>query len=204
MCLENYCSACEWITYHVYSEVSSLQQPNNASRPELYLIPPTKHSPNSPFPVIVFRGALLDRTPTGALEAIELSEWAHGGHWKIGGEKVATTPHYHGTTHEAYTVLQGNEKRNSVGVKFVAKAGDVFVFPAGVTHYVTETEDDYEIIGFYSLNDRNSSESPYNMEYALDSIEKTDEKRQMCRQVPVPAHDPIYGTEGIPRIWREE
>ncbi|RAH66407.1 cupin domain-containing protein [Aspergillus aculeatinus CBS 121060] len=187
--------------------------------PELYLIPPTKHSPNSPFPVIVYRGALLDRTPTGASEAIELSEWAHGGHWKIGGEKVATTPHYHGTTHEAYTVLQGSgtyllgrspldpetdEKGNSVGVKFVAKAGDVFVFPAGVTHYVTETEDDYEIIGFYSLNDRNSRESPYDMEYALDSVEKTDEKRHMCRQVPVPAHDPIYGTEGIPRIWREE
>lgn len=55
-----------------------------------------------------------------------------------------------------------------VGVAFTARAGDVFTFPvgtrlpggmqadkgreqAGVTHYVTDTEGDYEIIGFYSL-----------------------------------------------------
>ncbi|RAH77850.1 hypothetical protein BO86DRAFT_422017 [Aspergillus japonicus CBS 114.51] len=168
--------------------------------PELYPIPSTRHSPNSPFPVIT-------------------SEWVHGGHWKIGGEKVAATPHYHGTTHEAYTVLRGSGtyllgrstldpetdwNGNPVGMKFVARAGDVFVFPAGVTHYVTETEDEYEIIGFYSLNDRNSRENPYDMEYALESVEETEKKRVLCRQVPVPLHDPIYGTEGIPRIWREE
>ncbi|RAL09116.1 cupin domain-containing protein [Aspergillus homomorphus CBS 101889] len=188
--------------------------------PELHPIPPTSHSPNSPFPVIVYRGALLDRTPTGALEAMETSEWPQGGHWKIGREKVAATPHYHATTHEAYTVLHGSgtyllgqspldpetdEEGKPVGVKFTASAGDVFVFPAGVTHFVTDTNDDYEIIGFYSLNAQNSRENPYDMEFALDSVEETELKRQKCRQVPVPVHDPIYGKDGpIPRIWRGE
>ncbi|KAF9886284.1 hypothetical protein FE257_011897 [Aspergillus nanangensis] len=118
--------------------------------PEILPVPPTPHSPNSDLPVIVYRGALNDLTFEGALAAIDTREWPKGGHWKIGGEILAATPHYHAITHEAYTVLHGS------GTYLLGKspldpdtnaAGN----PAGVTHYVTETEDEYEIIGFYSL-----------------------------------------------------
>ncbi|KAJ6032726.1 hypothetical protein N7540_003458 [Penicillium herquei] len=186
--------------------------------PEILNVPPTAHSPNSKLPVVVYRNALIDPTPEDALQAVGQSEWKKGGHWKIAKETLAATPHYHSTTHEAYTVLHGSatyllgkspldpetdSNGDPIGVSFTARAGDVFVFPAGVTHFVTNIEDEYEIIGFYSLNDRNSLEEPYDMEYATDSIDITNQKRKNCEQVPVPVHDPIYG-EGGPmiKIWK--
>ncbi|KAJ5726755.1 uncharacterized protein N7483_008112 [Penicillium malachiteum] len=190
-------------------------------KPEILYVPPTAHSPNSKLPVVVYRNALTDPTPDGVLQAVEESEWKKGGHWKIAKESLAATPHYHSTTHEAYTVLHGaatyllgkspldpgtDSNGDSTGVRFTARAGDVFVFPAGVTHFVTDVEDEYEFIGFYSLssqNDQNSLKEPYNMEYATDSIEITNQKRGKCELVPVPAHDPIYGEEGpMIKIWK--
>lgn len=120
--------------------------PVNQVQPETFLVPPTAHSPNSKLPVIVYRNALRDKTVDTALQTIETSEWPQGGHWKIAGEPVAATPHYHSITHEAYTVLNGSGtyllgkspldpdvdgNGNQVGVRFTANAGDVFVFPVG-------------------------------------------------------------------------
>lgn len=116
----------------------------NKVPPETFQVPPTAHSPNSTRPVLVYRGALIDKTPQGAEGAIELSEWVQGGHWKIANETRAAVPHYHSNTHEAYTVLHGtatyrlgkstldpevDADGNEVGIVFTAHAGDVFVFP---------------------------------------------------------------------------
>ena len=123
--------------------------PLNKVPPELVPVPPTAHSPNSDLPVIAFRGALIDRTFEGAVASVYTSEWPRGGHWKISDEQLAATPHYHATTHEAYTVLKGSgtyllgkspldpdtdAHGNAVGVKFVARAGDVFIFPVNLKH----------------------------------------------------------------------
>lgn len=45
---------------------------------ETFQVPPTAHSPNSSRPVLVYGDALIDKTPEGAQEAIELSEWMQG------------------------------------------------------------------------------------------------------------------------------
>lgn len=118
----------------------------NKVEPETVPVPPTAHSPNSNLPVLVYRKALTNMTVDGALQAIETSEWPQGGHWKIAGESLAATPHYHSITHEAYTVLNGSGTYllgkspldpevdgdgRPVGVRFTARAGDVFVFPVG-------------------------------------------------------------------------
>ncbi|KAB8207238.1 hypothetical protein BDV34DRAFT_223803 [Aspergillus parasiticus] len=189
--------------------------PVNTVLPELIPVPSTAHSPNSDLPVIAFREALIDRAIEGAFASVYTSEWPRGGHWKISREQLTATPHYHATTHEAYTVLKGSgtyllgkspldpdadAQGNPVGVNFVARAGD-----AWVTHFVTDTEDDHEIFGYYSLNDRNSLEEPYDIEYALDSVEETDRMREKCRQVPLPVHDPIYGKEGpLLSAWKRD
>ncbi|ETS84811.1 hypothetical protein PFICI_02836 [Pestalotiopsis fici W106-1] len=190
----------------------------NQVPPETIPVPATPHSPNSKLPVVVYRGALLDKTLEGALQAVDTSEWPKGGHWKIAQENLAATPHYHSITHEAYTVLHGHgtyslgkspldaevdSDGNNVGVTLTVREGDVFAFPSGVTHCVTDVSPDYEIIGFYSLNERNSTEEPYDMEYALDSPEVTCKKREICELVPTPVHDPIYGKTGpLPELWR--
>ncbi|KAI0153864.1 hypothetical protein BJ166DRAFT_594993 [Pestalotiopsis sp. NC0098] len=187
-------------------------------QPETIPVPATPRSPNSTLPVVVYRGALVNRTVDGALDAMETSEWPKGGHWKIAEVDLAAVPHYHSVTHEAYTVLRGrgtymlgkspldteiDEDGKPVGVEFTVNEGDVFAFPSGVTHCVTNVSEDYEIIGFYSLNERNSREEPYDMEYARDSEEVTLEKRKICELVPTPVHDPIYGKTGpLTSLWR--
>ncbi|KAJ5093272.1 hypothetical protein N7456_009133 [Penicillium angulare] len=186
--------------------------------PETFIVPPTAYSPNSRLPVVVYRNVPTDRTPDGALAAVEQSEWKNGGHWKIAKESLAATPHYHSTTHEGYTVLHGtatyllgkssldpeiDSNGELVGVKFTAYAGDVFVFPAGTTHFVTDTADGYEILGFYSMSERNSIDQLFDMENAMDSVEETNQKRENCKLVPVPVHDLIYGKEGpMVQIWK--
>lgn len=115
----------------------------NKVPPETLTVPPTAHSPNSTRPVLVYRNALIDKTPQGAADAIEQSEWIYGGHWIIAENTLAAVPHYHSITHEAYTVLHGTgtyrlgkssldpgfDANGEVGVVFTARAGDVFVFP---------------------------------------------------------------------------
>ncbi|KAJ5669431.1 hypothetical protein N7462_010501 [Penicillium macrosclerotiorum] len=139
----------------------------NRVAPETFLVPPTAHSPNSTIPVIVYRNALIDKTLEGALAAIETSQWVKGGQWKISKETLAATPHYHSIAHEAYTVLHGSATYllgkspldpetdgdgNPVGVEFVSRAGDVFIFPS----------------------DQNSVERPFDSELALDSPVETE------------------------------
>ncbi|GAQ40486.1 hypothetical protein AtubIFM55763_003190 [Aspergillus tubingensis] len=188
--------------------------------PGTLTVPPTIHSPNSTRPVLVYRDALVDKTPQGASSSIYQSEWVYGGHWKIAENTLAAVPHYHSITHEAYTVLHGtgtyrlgkspldpevDANGEEVGVVFTARAGDVFVFPAGVTHCVTNTSDNYEVIGWYSLNDKNSREQPWDYEEALDSPEETNRKRTICDSVPTPALDPIYGNEGhLSIVWKRD
>ncbi|KAI2971444.1 transcriptional regulator family: Fungal Specific TF [Aspergillus niger] len=178
------------------------------------------HSPNSTRPVLVYRNALIDKTPQGAADAIEQSEWIYGGHWIIAENTLAAVPHYHSITHEAYTVLHGtgtyrlgkssldpgfDANGEEVGVVFTARAGDVFVFPAGVTHCVTSTSDNYEIIGWYLLNDKNSRAQPWDYEEALDSPEETNRKRLICESVSTPVLDPVYGKEGhLPIVWKRD
>ncbi|KAJ5301641.1 hypothetical protein PENANT_c002G07044 [Penicillium antarcticum] len=187
-------------------------------QPETCQVPATNHSPNSKLPVIVYRDALINKTPEGAQEAVETSAWINGGHWKIQKDSLAGTSHYHSITHEAYTVLHGNatyllgrspldneidENGNPVGVVFKASEGDVFVLPAGVSHFVTDTEDGYEILGFYSLSEHNSHEQPYDMHYGRRSVEDTEAMRKDIEKVSVPMVDPIYGERGpMQEIWR--
>lgn len=52
-------------------------------------------------------------------------------------------------------------------------------------------------------SERNSLEDPYDMEYALDSPEETEQKRRKCELVPMPVHDPIYGRDGpMQQVWK--
>lgn len=113
-------------------------------QPETIPVPATPRSPNSTLPVVVYRGALVNRTVDGALDAMETSEWPQGGHWKIAEVDLAAVPHYHSVTHEAYTVLRGrgtymlgkspldadvDQEGKPVGVEFTVHEGDVFAFP---------------------------------------------------------------------------
>lgn len=121
--------------------------------PETFEVPPTAHSPNSTLPVVVYRGALgrAERTAEAAIGKLSAHKWIRGGHWHIVREEEAKKPHYHVTTHEAYTVLRGSgtymlgkspldpdvdADGNPVGVKFTAHPGDVFAWPVSSLNFL--------------------------------------------------------------------
>ncbi|KAL3296452.1 cupin domain protein [Colletotrichum asianum] len=183
----------------------------NQTTPETFYVPATPHSPNSTLPVVVYRNALADRSYEAAIEILQSNQWIKGGRCLLllrttMPPLTRRTPSYGTGTYllgKSPLDADFDKHGNAVGVKFVARPGDVFAWPAGVTHFVTDTQDDYEIIGFYALTGFNTVEEPYDMEYALDSEEETAKKREMCERVPGPEFDPVYGKEGsMPKLWK--
>ncbi|KAH6643501.1 hypothetical protein C7974DRAFT_381671 [Boeremia exigua] len=120
---------------------------------KLYTLPPTSLIPNSPLPLVHYRGVLKEseRTPGHAFDMF----WDNG--WLV--QWLVRYPHtqrahYHGASHECMAVLTGNatirfgvadtdpdlEKNThgsafeKGGIELEARAGDVFIIPAGVSH----------------------------------------------------------------------
>jgi uncharacterized protein YjlB len=66
--------------------------------PETHLIPPNKHSPNSIFPVLIYRDVLpLPLSKDKTTSFLEANEWVKQGVW---GHIPAR--HFHPNTHECY------------------------------------------------------------------------------------------------------
>ena len=117
---------------------------SNKVQTETFYVLPAPHSPNSRLPIVVYRNALIQPTLDGVRAVLRSPEWVEGGHWKIAQEQVAAMPHYHSNAHECYGVIHGSghyllgkspldpevdTSGRPIGARFVANAGDVFVFP---------------------------------------------------------------------------
>lgn len=190
----------------------------NKVPPETFYVLPTAHSPNSRLPVVVYRNALNNPSFESICAAMQTKDWVEGGHWTIAKVDAAAVPHFHSNAHECYGVIRGtghyllgkspidpdvDSNGQPVGVKFTANAGDVFIYPAGVTHFVTQTEGEYEIVGLYSRSEFNSDEHPWDSNDADKSVEGTNEDRKRCERVPIPERDPLYGREGpLLDLWK--
>lgn len=77
--------------------------------------------------------------------------------------------------------------------------GDAIVLPAGVAHCSLESSTDYEYVGLYPKG------SPHwDNNFCKAGEEETREKAENARNVPVPAWDPVFGTDGpLVKIWKE-
>lgn len=127
-----------------------------------YHLPPTDLIPNSPHPLLHYRG-ILDRLniPASAPEKIHALFSSNG--WEtqwIFRYGPTQRSHYHSQAHEVMAVLSGSAKirfgvadldpdldqnthgpaREAGGVDVLAKAGDVFVLPAGTAHKTFDAE----------------------------------------------------------------
>lgn len=127
---------------------------DHSIQPERYWTKPTAYCPNSPLPVLVYRGVF---DPNVTVE--EASKILQANHWIKGGVfKHYPAHHYHSNTHECYAAIRGNTKcvygvgpldDESDGVTFEMSAGDIAVHAAGVAHRNSESSLDYEYIGAY-------------------------------------------------------
>jgi uncharacterized protein YjlB len=150
--------------------------------------------PNSPLPALLYKGVLDIPLVFPAKHVKDLFE-SHGwsNTWDYG---IFTYHHYHSTTHEVLGIYKGEttlQLGGENGAKVKIEKGDVLVIPAGVAHKNLGDENDVGCIGAYP-NGRD-----YDMNYGNpDERPQTDHN---IKQVPLPATDPVYGTQGLIKIW---
>lgn len=124
-----------------------------------YQLPPTALIPNSPHPLLHYPGLLAEKekcTAPGVYDLFTKNGWET--HW-IFRYGPTQTSHYHSQAHECMAVLTGSARirfgvadtsddleksthgsgQESGGVEIDAKAGDVFILPAGTAHKTFDT-----------------------------------------------------------------
>lgn len=116
--------------------------------------------------------------------------------WRNG---IYTYHHYHSVTHEAFGVIKGKTTLllgGDHGEEVTIEAGDVIIIPAGVAHKNMGKQDDVICIGGYPGG------RDFDMNYGRPGERpRTDHN---IKRLPIPATDPVYGSGGSAKIWREE
>ncbi|KAK3054634.1 hypothetical protein LTR09_004363 [Extremus antarcticus] len=220
-----------------------------------YHLRPTPLIPNSPYPLLHYPGLLLSRTSPSATPTIPPAQvhnlYARNG-WKtqwIFRYGHTQTSHYHSRAHECMCVLTGSARiRFGVadtsedleasthgaafeggGVEVEAKAGDVFVIPAGVAHKTFDTLPEAEFVlltpgGAHRIGGEGEDarkvldgvvldgftmmgaypDGGGEWDFAVGGEDRGEFERVWA--VPKPGKDPILGTsgEGLVGIWKEE
>ncbi|KAK9802136.1 hypothetical protein SCARD494_00069 [Seiridium cardinale] len=135
---------------------------------EQYILPPTSLIPNSPYPLVHYQGLLsreVQKSPNVAATTchglFEKNGWAAQWIFRYGPTQAS---HYHSAVHECMAVLTGSARirfgvadtvddleestygagKEHGGIEIEAKAGDVFIIPAGVSHKTFDTKPEAE------------------------------------------------------------
>lgn len=133
-----------------------------------YKLPPTKLIPNSPQPLLHYPGLLRKEagySPANIHDLLTSNGWQTQWIFRYGHTQES---HYHSAAHEAMVVLSGTatirfgvadtvsdleenthgQGKELGGIEVRAKAGDVFVLPAGLAHktYDTSPADSFRLL----------------------------------------------------------
>ncbi|KAF3055978.1 hypothetical protein GL218_06832 [Daldinia childiae] len=126
---------------------------------EKYYLPPTRLIPNSPQPLLYYKGLLVDSSecrPEAIHETLDKNHWETQWIFRYGSTQLS---HYHSRIHEAMVVLSGRATirfgvadtdpdldkntwggaKEEGGIEVTASIGDVFIIPAGVAHKTYNT-----------------------------------------------------------------
>jgi uncharacterized protein YjlB len=162
-----------------------------------FILKPKGNFPNSNFPVLVYKKALLfakEETEAGAIaeEVFRKNDW--GNTWLNG---IYDFHHFHSNTHEALAIACGNVEvilGGLEGRKVAMHAGDVIVIPAGVAHKRIFASPDFLCVGGY----------PRGKDYDICRGKENEFEAALktTQQIPAPDTDPVYGKEGfIKKYW---
>ena len=164
-------------------------------QPEMAFFKDDGSIPNNMLPLLLYR--LVFSQETRDLASV-IEERFTGNCWTASWRaSVFPFHHYHSTTHEALAVYRGSatlKLGGESGKKFNVNAGDVIVIPAGVGHKRLESTEDFGVVGAYPGSRR------WDLLRGLPG-ERPRADRNIAG-VPLPATDPVYGTDGpLVKIW---
>ena len=155
--------------------------------------------PNNPdLPVVHYRHAIeLGNDPPAAIEAtFAKNRWKPD--WR---DKIYDYHHYHSTAHEVMGIAAGYARVRLGGISgddVELEPGDVVVLPAGTGHKLIAASEDFLVVGAYPPGqdwDVITAEEPQKKEEAIKTI----------ANLPLPAHDPVYGKRGpLWQVWLGE
>jgi uncharacterized protein YjlB len=150
--------------------------------------------PNSPLPVLLYKSAFLlpgDHAPRIIEEIFEENNWSNS--WRNG---IFPYHHYHSITHEVVGVYSGHCHvllGGDKGIQLLLEKGDTLIIPVGIAHRNIGSTENFKCIGAYpggmdfDINLGKSGERP-----------KTDAN---IRKVSIPEMDPLYGDQGLLRLY---
>ena len=166
--------------------------------PETYSFVDDGSIPNNPrLPFLIYRGAIDLKGSPDPEELVERAFAAHGWGemWRNG---IFPYVHYHSSIHEVLGIARGRATVRFGGAQgrdIVLSPGDVAVLPAGTGHQCLWKGPDLMVIGAYPPDGR----------YDLCRGSKAEHAKALLSipRVPLPATDPVYGTDGpLRRLWR--
>ncbi|KAJ8118874.1 hypothetical protein OPT61_g218 [Boeremia exigua] len=210
----------------------------------LYTLPPTALMPNSPLPLVHYRGVLQESERTSG-HAFDMF-WDNG--WLV--QWLVRYPHtqrahYHGASHECMAVLTGTATirfgvadtdpdldKNTYGsawedggIELEARAGDVFIIPAGVSHKTYNTLPAAEFARLspgdgHKVGIENSRRAYHDIQlsgftmlgayprgFQWDFLEGGEHRGnfELVWRIPKPETDPVFGRDegGICSLWRD-
>ena len=151
--------------------------------------------PNSPLPVLLYRGnAERAADPLAEFEALFAAhDWPP--QWRGG---VFGYQHYHSTAHEALGVGSGSARVQLGGARgpvVELHAGDAVVLPAGTGHCRIESGGGFAVVGAYPANRPD-------WDLLRDDPAEHDAAVERIARVPLPAADPVAGPGGpLTTLW---
>lgn len=106
--------------------------------------------------------------------------------------------HYHSSAHEALGIYTGWVKAQlggPGGETLTARAGDVIIIPAGVSHKNLDQSPDFSVVGAYPRG------QSWDMLYGKPG--ERPRADEAIRKVPLPNADPVFGQNGpLMKQWK--
>lgn len=154
--------------------------------------------PNNPaLPLVLYRGG-IDLSGSPDPEAVIEKAFAANGWGNMWRNGIYPYAHYHSMIHEAMGVARGRVSvrfGGDSGEEIEIVAGDVVVLPAGTGHQRLAQSSDLVVVGAY----------PPNGTYNLCRGSKSEHTKALVTipKVPLPASDPVFGSDGsLIELWR--
>ena len=163
------------------------------------LIPEDGRFPNNDSLSLILMQQVFDPATKNLVGSIEETFYGNAweGSWRNG---IFTFHHYHSTAHEVLGLYAGQVEAQfggSDGQAVTAKAGDVIIIPAGVSHKNLDQSPDFRCVGAYP-----AGQSP-DMQYGKSGERPLAD--QNIRSVPLPKTDPVFGENGpLLEIWQRD
>ncbi|EQM67610.1 cupin [Pseudomonas tohonis] len=166
------------------------------AEPELLFFEGDGRTPNSCFPVLLYRGVLWREADRAAAFERRFAAHRWAPLWRAG---VFDYHHYHASAHEALGIASGHAwlmLGGEAGREIHVRAGDALVLPAGTGHCCLEASEDFLVVGAYPRGQEDYDIQRAGSDRYLASVRR-------IAQVPTPVADPLTGRDGVlTQAWR--